>query len=230
MGEILIGVVAVLIGALFALQGGNFMRIIFPIVGFVAGFSAGAAMVSGITGDGFLSTVFSWVVGFCVAILFALLAYLFYWFAVVLAFAGLGFSVMAAILTFLNLDWNWLVVILGVVAAIAFGLFAALGSLPMMVLVVATSFFGSAMIIYGLLLVLNIASFGDFSNGIVYRVIRDNLGLYVLWLTMGIAACITQIRLLGQQMKEAQEYWASSMTFNELLQQDGASTKKVKKS
>ena len=135
MGEILIGILAVLIGALFALQGGNFMRIIFPIVGFVAGFSAGAAMVSGITGDGFLSTVFSWVVGFFVAILFALLAYLFYWFAVVLAFAGLGFSVMAAILTFLNLDWNWLVVILGVVAAIAFGLFAALGSLPMMVLV-----------------------------------------------------------------------------------------------
>ncbi len=229
MGEILVGVLAVLVGGLFAFQGGNLMRILFPLFGFVAGFSAGAAMISGITGDGFLSTVFSWIVGFCVALLFALLAYFFYAFAIVLAFAGLGFSLAAALLSLFNLDWNWLVIILGTVTALIFGVIAVVGSLPMTVLIIATSFFGSAMVIYGLLLVLNIASFGDFSNGNVYEAIRNNIGLYILWLTIGITACITQLRIFGEQMKAMQEYWDGSLTFEELVQGGGTPTKKTKK-
>ncbi len=224
MGEIIIGIFAVLIGGLFAFQGGNLMRVIFPIAGFFVGFSAGAAMVSGITGDGFLSTVLSWVIGFCVALLFACLAYFFYAFAVVLAFAGLGFSVAAALLSFLHLDWNWLVVIVGSVVGLGFGLLAVASNLPMVVLIVATSFFGVAMVIYGLLLVFNVASFGDFSNGMVYLYIRSHAGIYILWLTAGIAAAIAQVRILGEQAKLAQEYWNSSMTFDELL---SASDKKV---
>ena len=226
MGEILVGILAVLVGALFALQGGNLMRILFPLIGFVAGFSAGAGMISAVTGDGFLSTAFSWVVGFFVALLFALLAYFFYAFAIVLAFAGLGFSLAAAVLSIFNLDWNWLVIIVGTITAIAFGLFAAVGGLPMGVLIVATSFFGASMVIYGLLLVLNIASFGDFSNGEIYRAIRTNVGLYVLWVTAGVSATIAQFKVLGEQTKLAQEYWDKSMTFDELLQ---ASTKPAKK-
>lgn len=226
MGEILVGILAVLVGALFALQGGNLMRILFPLIGFVAGFSAGAGMISAVTGDGFLSTAFSWVVGFFVALLFALLAYFFYAFAIVLAFAGLGFSLAAAVLSIFNLDWNWLVIIVGTITAIAFGLFAAVGGLPMGVLIVATSFFGASMVIYGLLLVLNIASFGDFSNGEIYRAIRTNVGLYVLWVTASVSATIAQFKVLGEQTKLAQEYWDKSMTFDELVQ---ASTKPAKK-
>lgn len=229
MGEILLGILAVLTGALFALQGGNLMRIMFPLIGFIAGFSAGAGMISAVTGDGFLSTAFSWIVGFCVALLFALLAYFFYAFAIVLAFAGLGFSLTAAILSIFNLDWNWLVIILGTVVAIVFGLFAVIGGLPMAVLIVASSFFGASMIIYGLLLVLNIASFGDFSSGAIYHAIRTNIGLYVLWATMGLAASITQFKILGEQMKLAQDYWDGSLTYNELIQTSNKSTKKAKK-
>lgn len=224
MGEIIIGIFAVLIGSLFAFQGGNLMRLIFPFVGFFAGFSAGAAMVSGITGDGFLGTVLGWVVGLFVALLFALLAYFFYAFAIVLAFAGLGFSLTAAILTALNLDWNWLMIILGSITGLVFGLFAIASNLPMTVLVIATSFFGASMIIYGLLLVLNIAQFGDFSNGAVYVYIRNHVGVYFLWLTAGITATVVQIRILGEQIKLAQEYWNSSLVIEDFTQ---PKTKKV---
>ena len=44
MGEIIVGILGVLIGGLFAFQGGNLMRIMFPFIGFFAGFSAGAAV------------------------------------------------------------------------------------------------------------------------------------------------------------------------------------------
>jgi len=227
MGEIFLGILAVLVGALFAFQGGNLMRIVFPIFGFFAGFSAGAALVSAGTGEGFLATVFGWVVGFAVALLFALLAYFFYSFAVVLAFAGLGFSLTAALLTAFNLDWNWLVILLGTAVAILFGIFGFLGGLPMMLLIVATSFFGVAMVIYGLLLVFNLASFGDFSSGAVYQAIRDHVGAYILWIVLGVTASVTQLRILGLQTKAAQEYWNSSKTFSDLAAEaNGVSTKK----
>jgi hypothetical protein len=206
------------------------MRIAFPIFGFVAGFSAGAGLVSGVTGDGFLSTVFSWVVGLCVALLFAALAYFFYAFAVVLAFAGLGFSAVAVVLTALNMDWNWLVVLLGTAAGVLFGIFAVASSLPMVLLVVATSFFGVSMIIYGLLLILNIANFGDFSNGTVYRAIRSHAGVYILWLSLGMAAAVTQLRVIGAQTKMAEQYWNGSKTFDDLVvEMNGAPAKKSKK-
>jgi hypothetical protein len=231
LGEILIGVFAILVGGLFAFQGGNMLRLLFPLVGFFAGFSAGAGLVTGITGDGFLSTVLSWAVGFFVAILFAILAYFFYSFAIVLAFAGLGFSLAAAFLSLFNMDWNWLVIIVGSVTGAAFALFAILGSLPMTVLIVASSFFGSSMIIYGLLLVFNSVSFGDFSSGEVYRIIKANAGIYILWLTTAITGSIVQLRILGEQTKMAQEYWNSSMTLEDFakLETNTKSTKKSKK-
>ncbi len=229
MGEIIVGILAVLIGGLFAFQGGNLMRVIIPFVGFFAGFSAGAALVSGITGDGFLSTVLGWVVGLCVALLFALLAYFFYAFAIILAFAGLGFSLTAGFLSFLHLDWNWLVIILGTVVGLGFGLLAVVSNLPMVTLIVASSFFGIAMVIYGLLLVFHVAEFGDFSSGKVYVYIRSHAGIYILWLTAGIAASIAQIRILGEQMKLTQEYWNSSMSLSEFAQaQNGKAAAKKK--
>lgn len=229
MGEILVGLLAILIGGLFAFQGGNLMRLLFPLVGFFAGFSAGAALVSGITGDGFLSTVLGWTVGFFVALLFAVLAYFFYAFAVVLAFAGFGFSLTAGLLTLLHLDWNWLIILLGSVIGVVFGLFAIVSNLPMVALIVATSFFGAAMVLYGLLLIFNLASFGDFSNGAVYAYLKSHAGAYILWLAAGITASITQVRILAEQTKLTQEYWNSSMSLNEfMLAQDKKNTSSKK--
>lgn len=218
MGEIIVGLLAVAIGGLFAFQGGNVMRLVFPLAGFFAGFSAGAALISGITGDGFLSTVLGWVVGFFVALLFAALAYFFYAFAVVLAFAGLGFSLAAGVLTFFHMDWNWLIVIVGSIVGLGFGILAVASNLPMVALIVATSFFGCAMVIYGLLLVFNVARFGDFSNGTVYVYIKSHAGVYVLWLAASIAALVAQMRVYGEQKKLALEYWNTSATLSELSQ------------
>jgi len=58
-----------------------------PIYGFFFGLSFGAHSVQALFGDGFLSTTTSWVVGFFVGLLFAVLSY-FFWYAVVLIAAG----------------------------------------------------------------------------------------------------------------------------------------------
>jgi hypothetical protein len=217
MLEILVGLIAIFIGILFCIQGNTIMRILFPFVGFFLGFSAGAGLVTGITGDGFLSTLFSWVVGICVALLFAILAYFFYEFAVVLAFAGFGFAVTSGFLALLNINWNWLVIILGTVVAVIFGLVAIFAQLPVMFLMLITSFLGSAIVIYGVMLVFHIAQFGDFSNGIVLEKLRDSVPLYIIWLALAIAGFVAQSRLFGEEVKRAREYWESSPTFDDLL-------------
>lgn len=226
MGEILVGMLAILAGAMFCFSGNALMRILFPFMGFFAGFSAGAGMITAISGDRFLGTVLGWVVGFFVGILFAVLAYFFYAFAIVLAFAGFGFAVTSGLLTLLNLDWNWLVVLLGTAVGILFGITAIVMSLPLMVLVVATGFFGSAVVIYGLMLVFNTASLGDFSNGTVLQAIKDNVGLYILWVTLAITGSIAQTRMLRVEAEQMRELWNSSVTFNEFLSATGTQNKK----
>lgn len=219
MGEIIIGMFAILVGALFCFSGNALMRILFPFMGFFAGFSAGAGMITAISGDRFLGTVLGWVVGFFAGILFAVLAYFFYAFAIVLAFAGFGFAVTSGLLTLLNLDWNWLVVLLGTAVGVLFGITAIVMSLPLMVLVVATGFFGSAVVIYGLMLVFNTASLGDFSNGTVLQAIKDNVGLYILWVTLAITGSIAQTRMLNVEAEQMRGIWDSSKSLDELLAQ-----------
>ena len=70
-------------------------------LGLFAGFQFGATIFTNIFGQGFLSTVISWVVGLLVAIFAAAIAYLFYAAAVVLlaGFVGyqLGIGIMAGL-------------------------------------------------------------------------------------------------------------------------------------
>jgi hypothetical protein len=215
--EIFVGLIALFIGASFAFVGSSFLRILFPFVGFFAGFSSGAGMVTAVTGDGFLSTAFSWIVGLFVGMLFALLAYFFYSIAVVLAFAGIGFSIPAAVLALFGLEWNWIAIILGVVVGIVFGLVAMFVQLPVLVLILVSALLGSSIAVYGLLLVFNTADFEDFNTGILYQNLQDNFGLYLLWLSLAIAGMVSQFKIVGAENKMALEFWESSMTYDDLV-------------
>ncbi|MGC4066820.1 MAG: hypothetical protein QM784_19725 [Polyangiaceae bacterium] len=86
MSDVVLGLLAIIVGALFCFQGYLALRLIIPIWGALAGFSVGAGFVAEITGDGFLSTGVSWIVGIAVALLFAVVAYLYYAVSVVVAY------------------------------------------------------------------------------------------------------------------------------------------------
>ncbi len=78
MTDVVLGILAVLAGAVFCFRGLPAMRIVIAFWGAFAGFGLGAALVAAIGGDSYLSTALGWVVGILVAILFAVLAYLYY--------------------------------------------------------------------------------------------------------------------------------------------------------
>ena len=217
MGEVIVGLLAVAIGFLFCYLGNIAMRVMFPFIGFFTGFSAGAGLLAQSSGEGFLTTAMGWIVGLFVGLLFAVLAYFFYEVAILLAFAGLGFAITSGVLSILNLDWNWLVIILGTCVGIIFGIAAFFVRLPVLVLILATSFWGAAVIIYGLMLIFNNASLGDFSNGLAWLEIRSNTGLYLLWLFFGIAGGISQSKLLAKEAEFSREYWSKSKSFEDYI-------------
>src|SRR6478752_5425918 len=103
---IVLGLIAIAIGAAFTFWGFRFFLLLLPVWGFIFGFILGADAMTYIFGTGFLSEVTSWVVGFVVGIIFAALSYLYYWFAIVWIGATAGYALGTGVMAWLtpNLD------------------------------------------------------------------------------------------------------------------------------
>jgi len=118
------GMIALLFGLALAFAGYRLFLVLLPIWGFVFGFGLGAQTIMALSpNDAFLATVTSWVVGFIVAAVFAVLAYLFYIAAVGIASFSLGYTATIGLLTAIGLPLAggliaWLgAVVVGVVLA-----------------------------------------------------------------------------------------------------------------
>ena len=61
---IIVGLLAVVIGAAWAAYGLKFFTILLPLWAFLFGLAAGAQWGQEIFGQGFFSTVLSWIIGF----------------------------------------------------------------------------------------------------------------------------------------------------------------------
>ncbi len=85
------GLIAFLFGLALCFSGYRLFIILLPVWGFFFGLWLGAESLQALFGVGFLATVTSWVVGFIVGAIFAVLSYLFYVFAVALAAGSLGY-------------------------------------------------------------------------------------------------------------------------------------------
>src|SRR4029078_3138850 len=71
---VLASLLIVLLGLGLCFGGYRFFTILLPIWGFFAGFQFGATIFTNLFGQGFLSTIISWVIGLLVGIFAAVLA------------------------------------------------------------------------------------------------------------------------------------------------------------
>ena len=77
--RLLLGLFAIAVGALIAGYGARGFFLLLPLFGFVVGYLVGAQVVANLFGDGVFATLTSWVAGLVVALVFALLAGLWWW-------------------------------------------------------------------------------------------------------------------------------------------------------
>lgn len=187
-----IGLIGLLVGLGFVFYGFKLFLILLPIWGFFFGFLFGAGVVTAIFGDGFLATTTGWVVGFFAGLLFAVLSYLYYWFAIVFIGASVGYSLGIGLLALLgNGGDNLMGFIFGLVGAVIVAAIVVVLRVPKYLIIVLTAIAGAIASIAGIALILKQITWEELSAGTAsaFQEVRD---LGFLW-----AAAVVVLAVVG---------------------------------
>jgi hypothetical protein len=164
---LLLGLLAIAIGVAFCFWGFRVFLILLPIWGFFAGFLLGANGVQYIFGEAFLASVTSWVVGFLLGLLFAVLSYLYYWVAVILLGGALGYQLTIGLLQWIGFSGEG---IIAFILAIAGGVIFAIGffllHMPAVLVIVATAISGAGAAIAGVAIAIGLIDYEALGHGI----------------------------------------------------------------
>lgn len=140
--------IASLFGLALVFAGYKFFRVLLPIWGFFFGLVFGAQSIQVLFNQSFLTTITSWMVGFIVGLLFAVLSYPFYLFAVALISASLGYLVVVGIWLWLRLPFGFVMWIVAILVSIAFVVLTFVLKLQKWVIVVATAILGAGVMVW----------------------------------------------------------------------------------
>lgn len=149
------GLIVFLFGLALCFAGYKFFLLLLPIWGFFFGLALGAETMQALFGVGPFATVTSWVVGFIVGAIFAVLSYLFYIVAVAIIAGSLGYFVAVGILMAIGLNMGFLVWLIGIIAAIALAVVTLMFNLQKWVIIIATAILGAGVIFGGFFVLYN---------------------------------------------------------------------------
>ena len=190
---LVVGIVALLVGAGLVFAGYRFFLILLPIFGFVAGFYAGSVAVTAIFGHGFLSEVTGWVVGFIGGVAFFALAYFFFIIGVIILAASLGATVGAAVANALGLG-NVLEFLLAAAGAIALAIAAVVLAVPKYLVIALTAIIGAATALVGVLLLIGTVKLPDIEHGPVDTIVKQGTIWLSAFVVLAVVGIVAQIR------------------------------------
>jgi hypothetical protein len=146
-GVAVAAMLALFFGSLLVVGGYRLLVVLLPIWGFVFGFGLGAQSVQAAFGDGFLSTITSWVAGLVLALIFALCAYLFYFAAVTLISGSLGYALGVGVMEAIGFNFGLLAWLVGLALAIVVAIGVLAFNVQKLVVIAATSILGAGVIV-----------------------------------------------------------------------------------
>jgi Domain of unknown function (DUF4203) len=200
---LLVGIIAIALGAAIMLLGYRLALILLPIWGFFAGFLLGAQLLQEFFGDGFLATTTSWIVGVILGLLFAVLSYLFWYVAVVILFASIGYWLGWGFMSLLGFSETGLVAVaVGLLLGAVFAVAAFVTGVPLAALVVITAVGGAHALIAGILVLLGTIPVEALGEGLVRAIILQNVGWWLLALGLAVVSIIFQLKTIGEYVLE----------------------------
>ena len=188
------GMIALLFGLVLAFAGYRLFLILLPIWGFFFGFALGAQSIQALFGEAFLATITSWVVGFIVAAVFAVLAYLFYIAAVAIVSFSLGYSAAVGLLTALGLPLagGFIAWLIAVVVGVALALVVLRFNIQKWVIEFATAFLGAGAIV-GVFVLLFGGPHAQLLENPVKFVLNNSPFWLIVFVVLGIAGFVLQV-------------------------------------
>jgi uncharacterized protein DUF4203 len=165
METLLLGILALAIGAAVCFAGYKFFLFLLPLFGFVAGFWIGSAALTELFGTGFLVDVTGWVVGAVCGVILAIGSY-FFWYIAIVALAGavgawLGEAVMSAI----GFDAGLLTFLVALAVGVVFVVIAIALRFPKWAVLGLTALGGAGTAVSGVLLILGQITTADIQDG-----------------------------------------------------------------
>jgi len=210
LGNIVGAMILLFLGWIIAFAGYRLFLILLPIYGFFVGISIGAHSVQALFGDGFLSTTTSWVVGFFVGLIFAVLSYLFWVAAVAIVAGSLGYALVAGLFSLLEADLDVLVWIIGVVVGIVFAIAALALNLQKAVIIVSTAVMGAWTVVGTFLFLLGGSSPEELAETGARMVLRDHPLWYVIFGVVAVFGAAFQFRVNREYEMERYNRWADA--------------------
>jgi hypothetical protein len=190
---ILIGLLAIGIGLAWAFYGLKAFLILLPIWAFFIGALLGASWVQELLGEGFFSTVTSWVVAIIFGLFLAVISYLWYTGAVLLLGFTIGYTLGAGLMSAIGLT-EIMPLIVGVIigAVVAVGFFVL--GMPLVLVIVATAIGGAVAATNGALILLGRISLADIDTGLSEGLLKDGVIGIVVAIAIAVAGALYQMR------------------------------------
>lgn len=186
--------IGLVIGFVVLMNGYKLFLVLLPIWGFIFGFALGAQTLTALFGEAFLATVTSWVVGFVVGAVFAVLSYLFYVVAIALYSFGVGYAVGIGLMGLIGLDSGLIPWLVGVVAGIALAAAVIMLNLQKWVIMLGTSLLGSATVIGVFLVLFGVIRPAGLGAGAVKDVMADSVFWLIGFLVLFVVGFLAQYR------------------------------------
>ncbi|MFV0644085.1 MAG: DUF4203 domain-containing protein [Sphingomonadaceae bacterium] len=184
--------IALLFGVLVCFAGYRYFLFLLPIWGFFFGFGVGAQAVQALLGQAFLGTVTSWLVGFMVALLFAVLSYLFYFVAVTLMAGSLGYGLGVALMGAIGLQFGLLTWIVGVVLAVVVAVVVIVFNLQKYVIIITTAIGGAAISVGTIMLGVEGMSLAQTTVDPIRSMLGGHPLAIIIFLIMAVAGIVVQ--------------------------------------
>jgi hypothetical protein len=186
--------IAITFGLVVVFGGYRLFLILLPIWGFFAGFLLGAQAIAYLFNAGLFATVTGWVVGFFVGLIFAVLAYLFYFIAVGIIAFSLGYGATFGVLGWIGLNPGFLLWIIAVVVGIAVALVVYYFNLQKYAIIIASAVGGTGVIIYTLLVLFNGALAVSLLENPVRLAIQNSFWWLLFFLVVAVLGIVFQIQ------------------------------------
>lgn len=207
MRDVVFGLVAIVAGLVFCFRGFLTMRVVIPIWGAFAGFSLGAGLIAELTDNRFLRTTAGWMLGLGLALVFGLLAYLYYEVSIVIGAGAIGFVLGSTLMVALNVTWTWVIVLVGVAAGALLAVAAIVGDLPMIVLTVLTALGGASATVAGLMLLTGTLTSDDLTRPSITEKVDDSAAWWIIYAALALFGMVAQIKALDSLTMSVRAEW-----------------------
>ena len=209
MDTIVVGIIAVLIGALLCFRGYVTMRLIISLFGAFVGFLLGAGLVAGATDSGFGQLALSWLVGIVGAVIFGVLAYFSYQIAVVIGMAGIGFTIGTSVMAAVGVGSPIATVAVGLVAGALLAVIAIATDLPAVILVVLTALAGASLTVTGVMVIAGSIGLNRLTVEGVTAEMGRGWWWYVLYAGLALLGIVAQLRARSGGPRTMRQQWGS---------------------